>query len=157
MGMFDNLRVKISLPDLSDEVVKELIFQTKDTETQFMENYEISEDRRLMHMCVEYETVPEEKRPYYGKPNWEGIGQFLGCVKTIKKGWEDTKFHGDIRFYTNIDYKWLDKYCDTQENGDCISNHPLDMHSINKITKGWYEYEARFTEGILTKIERVYV
>ena len=123
--MFDDIKVKISLPDLEDEISRSLTFQTKDTPAQFMEKYEISENGRLIHMKVEYESVPEEERPFYGKPEWEhGVNKFLGCINVKELGWEDTEFHGDLIFYTS--------------------------HN-----KEWFEYEARFTEGNFTRVKRI--
>jgi hypothetical protein len=94
MGMFDNLICKYPLPvdtDLSKE-----IFQTKNTPSQFLDNYEIREDGTLLH-----ETYDIENR---SNPNAKGITKFIGCMTRVNKRWEKVSdFIGEIRFYTTLD------------------------------------------------------
>ena len=128
MGMYDDLKCEYPLPD--KEVQKET-FQTKDFDCQ-MEEYLITEEGKLVHHTVRYETVPDEEREYYGTPEWDEkpFVRSFGCMRSIPTGDVEIPFHGDLLFYTYT--------------GD-----------FNKGTDIWYEYEARFTEGQLTKIKRL--
>jgi len=56
----------------------------------------------------------------------EGTIQAMsGCMRRVEEDEVDVNYHGDIYFYT----------------GDSGKN--------------WYEYKARFTDGVCAKIERV--
>jgi hypothetical protein len=102
MGMFDYLLCEYALPiGVPDWLTNDIVFQTKDTESQYMETYVITEQGRLIHQAVKYETVPEEERPYYGKPEWETATwmQICGMIRKIPIGNVDTNFHGDLHFH----------------------------------------------------------
>lgn len=59
-------------------------------------------------------------------PNDDGLLGLAGSMRRVEADEEALPFHGDIEFYT--------------------SNHP-DV--------GWWEYRARFTEGLLARIDLV--
>jgi len=97
MGMFDTVICEYPLPT---EDLQEDTFQTKDFDN-VMDVYKITKSNRLLREKYKYETVPEEERPYYGKPEWNNkFMQLVGSLKRIHIGWEDTNFHGKIKFYT---------------------------------------------------------
>jgi len=129
--MFDYIKSEYPLPDNPPEWVtrhaREGVFQTKDTDAQYMETYTITADGRLVHHAVRYEGVPETERPYWGKPEWERpFGKFAGCLRTVPMGdIELADFHGDLYFYT------------------CDEDSP----------RNFFEYVARFTNGRLQHIK----
>lgn len=129
MGMYDEIIVEYPLEGY--EFLQNKIFQTKDFDN-LMDIYKITKEGRLLLEEVEYEPVPEEKRPYYGTEQWDKnpIFQIIGALKRNSLGWKDTNYHGIIRFYT------LYKETDDKE-------------------RRWYEFEAKFTDGNLEKLELV--
>ncbi len=125
MGMFDEILCEYPLPD---EVVQGEIFQTKSFEC-LLDRYTITRNGRLILHQVRYETVPEEERPFYGKPEWETkpFVRSLDCMRSVPIGDVEVSYHEDIIFYTSI--------------GDGPEHQ-------------WFEYRARFTEGRLQWIKR---
>jgi hypothetical protein len=118
MGMFDNIKCDYPLPD--SEGMEE-VFQTKDLEN-VMDELTITKEGRLILHSVVWEVVPEEERPYYGKPEWEmGIFKMFGSLRRIPTGDRDLKFHGILNMY-RIKEDFM------------------------------YEYDLQFTDGNLTKI-----
>jgi hypothetical protein len=102
MGMFDYLKCKYPLPESAPSwVTSETEFQTKDTDAQYLEYYTITEEGRLIHHGVRYETVPEEDRPYYGKPEWETLSLFrlAGSIGSVPTGDIVIEYHGDLNIY----------------------------------------------------------
>ena len=126
MGIFDSVKINYILPDSGDLVGKE-VFQTKSFDDSFMDNYTITEDGKLILHKETWEVVPEEERPYYGKPEWNQnpINQIMGSMKGIPQGDEVVDFHGIVNVYTNI--------------GDV-----------------WYEYNFEFTRGEVSDVKRIY-
>ncbi len=62
MGMFDYARCHYPLPLAGFECC---LFQTKDTDAMYLDNYTITVEGRLLHEEYEQETVPTEQRPGY--------------------------------------------------------------------------------------------
>lgn len=125
MGMFDHVRCEYILPEATEEIQKS-VFQTKDLEN-LMDDYTITNTGKLILHSVEWDVVPEEKRPYFGKPEWDshkGFYKSFGSLCRIPLGDVDTEYHGLISIYTS-----------------------------NK--KIWYEYVLRFTDGLLAKVDEV--
>lgn len=123
MGMFDEIYVEYQLPD--PEVQFE-VFQTKSFH-RAMDKYTIDTNGRLIHHMKFYEEVPEEERPYYGKPEWDEnpIVQMFGCLNSVSLGDRFMyDFNGEVRFYTYV-------------GGDCYY---------------WYEYISWFRNGILREL-----
>lgn len=113
MGMFDYVKCECPLPEGVPEWVKpDIEFQTKDTPAQYMEIYVITAEGRLIHQSVKYETVPENERPYWGKPEWKSdFMKAAGCVRSVPTGDVDTQFHGDLSFgcsSNSAPYKFCD-------------------------------------------------
>lgn len=93
MGMFDYIRCKYPLPV---EGTQDLQYQTKDTDKQFLELYEIREDGSLWTEDVEREWVDDESRPL-----------FNGYLKRVSEAWRPEPLTGEIVFYS--DYGPKDK------------------------------------------------
>lgn len=127
--MYDYIKCEYPLPGDPPEWVRENaldgVCQTKDTDAMFMETYTITADGRLVHHTVRYEAVPENERPYFGKPEWESeFMRLCGSVRSVPTGAvELSDYHGDLRFYTSND------------------------------AGKFYEYVARFTNGVLQQIK----
>jgi hypothetical protein len=130
MGLYDNIKCLYPLPDNPPENIKKQAlegnFQTKDLEC-FLEDYTITEEGELIHHAVRYDFVPEEERPYYGKPEWitKPFTRSFGSMKTTFTGDEKEKGTFALNFYTT-----------------------------NAETDEWYEYVALFKGGKLIAIER---
>lgn len=90
MGMFDELRCRYPLPV---DGASALLFQTKDTPIQCMDQYEIREDGTLWHEDHDIED--------HSDPKAEGIMRMCGMLTRVNKRWEQlVNFTGEIRFYT---------------------------------------------------------
>jgi hypothetical protein len=98
MGMFDYVKCEYPFPEGSPKTAQNDIYQTYDTPTQWMETYVITAEGRLIHQSVTYETVPENERPYWGKPEWKegALCQLAGSIRSVSTGDVDTNYHGDI-------------------------------------------------------------
>ena len=99
MSLFDYVMVECPLPKTAPKWINELtLFQTKETDAQFMECYTITLEGRLIHHSVDYEAVPEKERPYWGTPTWDksAIAKMCGSIRHIPTGDVDTNFHGDL-------------------------------------------------------------
>jgi len=103
MGMFDNIICKYKLPLKGANRIK---YQTKDTEAQFLDNYEIREDGTLWHEV--YDTEDRSPASGWKKRNpskklperYKGLKEIMGCMTRINPHmvFED-RFIGEIRFY----------------------------------------------------------
>ena len=126
MGMYDEIKCKYSLPD---KEVQDETFQTKDFAC-VLGAYTITKEGKLICHTVRTEVVPEEERPYFGKPGWDrGMNRLIGSMRSIPTGDVEIPFHGDLRFYT-------------------------DLRDKDKNTYVWYEYKARFTDSTLVSIQK---
>lgn len=86
MGMFDNIRCEIPLPDgFTGEM------QTKDFDCA-LSTLLIRTDGRLMIEDCDWEDVPLEERPDPKLP-------FIGSRRATNRRWRDLDFHGEFRFY----------------------------------------------------------
>ena len=97
MGMFDYLKCHYPLPI---EGLNDLQFQTKHTNAQFMDNYEIREDGSWWHEEYNIED--------HSDPTKDGFGRLYGCMTKVNKRWVQEIITGEIRFYTVHNNKWLD-------------------------------------------------
>jgi hypothetical protein len=131
MSMFDTIKCLYPLPD-TDAEMQVSDFQTKHLEN-CMDNYTITEEGRLILHQVEYNIVPEEERPYYGKPEWDKnpFFQVIGSLKNIPVGDKDTNYHGMIIMYS------------------CRGSR--ERNNLE-----WFEYELEFTKGLITNVKRLY-
>lgn len=102
MGMFDYIKCEYPLPDTE---AQDSDFQTKDLDCT-MAQYTITREGKLIHHTTRMEVVPEEERPFYGTPRWDGpLGQLYGSMKAIPTGDVDLDYHGDLVFYDDNIYK----------------------------------------------------
>ena len=109
------------------------VFQTKDLEN-CLGTYVIK-DGRLYERIYEHEEVPEEERPYYGKPEWDEGGLVFGkdfyrrsgSRKIVGNHDEDLEYHGDLVFYAT----------------------KKDLRLDGEHGAGLATFRARFTEGDL--------
>jgi len=117
MGMYDQVKCFADLPLLG---ANSWTYQSKDTPSQFLDDFKICEDGKLW--MEEYDTEDRSD------PNAEGILRLAGSMAKIHKGWKWLKnFSGQLSFYTS--------YGPPGQNG---------------IGSGWVEFEAIFENGILT-------
>ncbi len=135
MGMFDYICCEYPLPDDPPEWVqrhaREGVFQTKDTEAQFLETYTITADGKLIHHAMQYESVPENERPYWGTPEWETspFSRACGCIRAVPRGdVELSDFHRDLRFYTSNDTHEFFEYIARFTNGRLQHLKPAPRH-----------------------------
>ena len=126
MGMFDDIHCDYPLPD----GCQEKRFQTKDLDCQ-LDLYTMTAEGRLLKEEVDrYEPIPESEWTYVDatgllEQHWHELSKRRPIF--IQR---DTNFHGILNFYTS-----------TGSNQDG--------------TIKWYEYEAKFTDGVLVEITRL--
>ena len=130
MGMFDYVKVGVPLPDGWEP--GEL--QSKDFDCD-MTTVEITPDGRLRIEDGEYETVPPEERRY---PDPDHPFHFAGSMRKVNRRWRDLEFHGVFNFYGH-------------ERVKPAGNPPYFEPDEHR----WHEYNARFTDGQLVRIEVV--
>ena len=109
-------------------LTEKIAFQTKDTPAQYLEPYAITEAGRLVHILRECHDVPENERPLYGTPEFDmpgSMSKLFGSVKWVKIGEEDLNYHGWLNFYGN------------DSKGE------------------WWEFNAKFTDGVMVEVVRV--
>lgn len=127
--MYDEIKCKYPLPR-TPKSLQGGLFQTKDLEN-LLEIYTIARNGKLIHHVTKLVSVPEKKRPFYGKPEWKRPwGKYFGSMKEVPVKDVTVPYHGDINFYTHTG-------------------------SHEKKNFKWYEYVARFTHGKVEYIKRV--
>jgi hypothetical protein len=130
--MYDEVRCEHPLPQTGYRVPDRHVFQTKDLENALL-RYTITADGRLVLHREVMEEVPEEERPYYGTPGWDGpLGRLVGSVRSEPAGDEEVRYHGDLRFHDAF---------------------RVVGEGASPGERVWIEYRARFTEGSLARIE----
>ena len=98
MGMFDNVKSDYDLP----EALPGVRYQTKSFGDGyvggFMDDYTITKEGKLIFHNTTYEVVPEEERPYWGKPEWKKnpLMQVCGSMRVASVKDEELDFHGII-------------------------------------------------------------
>ena len=132
MGMYDNVKCGYPLPEATERIQNDT-FQTKNFGDGFtggfMDDYTITVDGVLILHKKAYEVVPEEERPFYGSPEWDEnpLLQICGAMKAISTGDEIIEHHGIVNIYTS-----------------------------DPVTKEWFEYEIKFTDGKVSDVKRIY-
>lgn len=108
MGMFDYLRCQYPLPVAG---ANELEYQTKDTDAQFLDSYEIRADGTLWH-----KTYTTEDR---SDPNADpkSLLSLMGCMTRVNDQWEPEPHTGAIEFYTDDHPKGWIEFCAVFKNG----------------------------------------
>lgn len=123
MGMFDHVLIEgHRLPGIDPERLQRalkterdggqedltgvpVVFQTKDLEN-CLGTY-VVKDGRLLERIYEHERVPEQERPYFGRPEWDEGGTVFGKDFYRRSGSRsvvghhdrDFGYHGDLVFY----------------------------------------------------------
>jgi hypothetical protein len=87
MGVFDYLKCTYPLPG---DPPKDAQYQTKDTDAQYLDNYEIRQDGGLWHEAYESKFTDNGK---------EGMAALVGCMSRENVRWERKIFTGEICFY----------------------------------------------------------
>ncbi|MGO9444216.1 MAG: hypothetical protein ACLPXB_05480 [Thiobacillaceae bacterium] len=107
MGMFDNMRCYVPLPVAGANAVE---YQTKDTDAQELDNYEIREDGTLWHQDYDLEQriAPNASGP---------LGQLWGSIARVHQRWEPVPLTGSLRFYGNDDAGHRLEFLATFEGG----------------------------------------
>lgn len=90
MGMFDYIHCKYPLPI---EGANSLEFQSKDTDAQLCDRYEIREDGTLWHQDYDVEDRSD--------PNAEGLEALFGCMTSVNHRWVQDFMTGEISFYAS--------------------------------------------------------
>ena len=123
MGMYDELTCEYPLLEKHKQYQNE-VFQTKSL-VNCLDKYVITKDGELVHHSFNWETVPEEERPYYKDPSWDKF-KWIGSLKQEPKEPVKIEHTGEVRFY----------HWDTEK----------DI---------WIEYIAFFAKGKLTFFDLV--
>ena len=99
--MFDEIKCEYPLPDAGSVIN----FQSKSLNC-LMDKYKVTLDGRLIFHKEIWIPVPEQDRPFYGKPEWDNkdIYRLFGCLKSVPQGDEDTHYHGILNIYTTEKY-----------------------------------------------------
>ena len=132
MGLFDDIKCKYPLPVAG---ANKLDYQTKDTPSQFMDQYEIREDGTLWYEEYDIEDYSEYskwKKEHPNEPEPDETKQpfgwkFFGCLGKANKRWVQEKMSGEICFYT----------------------------SLGKDHSGWLEFSAYFKNGQLQQLNLI--
>lgn len=137
MGMFDYIECEYPMPKGFEFLQEAEDFQTKDFQN-VMDKYTITKEGRLIHHKYIWDIVPEEDRPYYGKPEWNEnpLFRMMGSISMVHTGDEYMNFHGYIRFYTSVKEKEIYITADGEER---------HKHSF-------YNLKAKFTDGQLVEL-----
>ncbi len=110
MGMFDYLKVEYPLPLTADQLAR-AEWQTKDTPSQFMDEYRLTADGRLIEPQIERFTIPEDERPYCKGKRPEDrtdLDKLFGMMGSRLLGEKDLHWHGGVSFYDSIDDEWFE-------------------------------------------------
>lgn len=104
MGMFDYIRCEMLLPE-TPIPAPDGLFQTKDTDDQYLTEYTITADGLLMWRPYHMELVPANERPY---PDPSHPFHGSGSMRRVEGEPEAVPFDGDLIFYTCGSYERRD-------------------------------------------------
>ena len=143
MGMFDNITVGTTLPELPEAIVahwggkaSDIVFQTKDTPNQSLSYYKI--DRAGVLWVKKVEGRWEEGEEVAEDASFSEKMAAMGHFVVEHEWWEETNFTGAINFYegySHPDYKSPEADYDSDE--------------WKRFESGWVEYCALFSGGML--------
>ena len=100
MGMYDEIKCEYPLPVKG---ANKLLYQTKSTEAQMIDMYEIRKDGTLWHQIYDIEDRSD--------PRVKGLLGLMGCMTRTNKRWEQVEITGVINFYKSIGKKhdkWIE-------------------------------------------------
>ena len=142
MGMFDYIKVGMTLPQLPQEVLdawaeQGVMFQTKDTPNQAMSTYKIDGAGQLWVEKTEGHWQ-EGKECDKDAPFSEKIASFCRMV-IDKRWWKLEDFTGNIRFYESYSHP---EYYE-------LEGHAGNNNEWMRFVRGWIEYSALFKNGKL--------
>lgn len=100
MGVFDYLRCSYPLPRQGANALE---YQTKDTEAQYMEHYEIRADGTLWHQV--YDT--EDRSDPNAEPG--SLKSLMGRMTRINERWERDTMTGEVVFSAYPGKAYTDK------------------------------------------------
>jgi hypothetical protein len=105
--MFDELKCFYPLPV---EGANDLLYQTKDTPSQYLELYEIRADGTLWHEEYDTEDLSEAGNWMREHPDEEVPSNlsFAGCFTRTNKRMAPCDFFGAINFYSYINGNWIE-------------------------------------------------
>lgn len=98
MGLFDALTCKYPLPL---DGANSLLFQTKDTPAQWMDQYELRDDGTLWHESYDIEDRSDKglwMKEHPGETPPEKLDGFIGCMGKVNPRWEQCLLTGEVRF-----------------------------------------------------------
>lgn len=144
--MFDYVRSEVPLPDgFKGEL------QTKDFACD-MGTHVIRSDGRLILAVFDHsEDVPKAERPY---PDALGLLAWAGSVRRFWKH-EDANFHGIFNFYGS-DYVYADDGKPYRGRGARWGNGEIRGDDGRLLKHQSHEYNAKFTDGKLVRIDMIY-
>lgn len=120
MSLYDTIQCLYPLPCPEHQALE---FQTKNLDCA-MQAYTVTKPGRLIRHLREYEIVPEEDRPNWGKPEWDTtFGPMLGMMRVVTETDVDEQHHG-----------WMTIYSKDQADQ-------------------WVEYQLKFTDGWLVEVK----
>jgi hypothetical protein len=169
MGMFNTVYCGYELPDPE---VQNHLFQTKTLFENVMDEYVITSSGTIIWCKKEYEETPEEERPNWGTPAWDGpAGKLLGCMRVKKQTNIEMDFTGSFNFYTYVidETTWKNiidnvmlpeieidgKFNNTFENAiNGVDGQVYDLID-DDATVAWYEYEVEFVDGKLIRLDKI--
>ena len=98
MGMFDYIKCEAKLPG-TDIPPPDEVFQTKDTDSQYLTLYTITADGYLEWKPFKMVTVPKAERPYPDAEDgdWRAM---CGIMRREEKPTERAAYDGVLNFYT---------------------------------------------------------
>lgn len=100
MGMFDYLRCSYPLPR---DGANDLVYETKDTDAQYMERYEIRADGTLWREAYDIEDRSDKTK--------EGLEALIGAMTRVNHRWVRDMMTGEIVFYAYKGNDYSDENC----------------------------------------------
>lgn len=140
MGMFDDIKCHYPLPVPGANA---LDYQTKDTDSQYLDQYEIRQDGTLWHQNYDIEDHSDLAKWKAANPGQEppeelnGLLGMCGCMSRVNKRWEQVNWTGEIQFYTMYGIA-----------GDGALENATSRD-------GWLQWSAYFVDGKLNQMNLI--
>ncbi len=169
MGMFNTITCEYELPDPE---VQNHLFQTKDLFENVLEEYIITSSGTMIWCKKEYEETPEEERPNWGTPAWDGTtSKLMGCMRVKNQTDIEMDFTGVFNFYTYVidektrktikeavvmpDVEVEDELESLFENVNAGLTEQVDDLIDDYNAFVWYEYKVKFVDGKLIRLDKI--
>ena len=90
---YDTLILECELPEKANKFSKD--WQTDDLDEEY-KHYTVTKEGRLIKHETRSEEVPENERPYFGKPEWKkhAFYRLSGSIREVYVGDIDMDYHG---------------------------------------------------------------